>query len=119
MAADSDTTVRNGADLLDRLIKDIVADIRHFDIDMFIPILREKLYTRDPFCRQFLVQWIKLLLSIPELEMTVYLPELIDGLFAILDESNADIRKNCEELLYELLREVSNRICENLHCEKF
>ena len=98
--------MRNGADLLDRLVKDIVTDSAHFDLVAFIPILREKLYTRDPYARQFLVSWMKMLLSIPELELVDHLPELLDGLFMILDGEIPEIRISCEEVLFELLREV-------------
>ena len=103
--------MRNGADLLDRLVKDIVTDSTHFDLMAFIPILREKLYTFDPHARQFLVSWMKMLLSVPELELVDHLPELLDGLFVILDGENPEIRISCEEVLFELLREVNNIIC--------
>ncbi|KAI6656505.1 Protein VAC14-like [Oopsacas minuta] len=114
LAADPDLTVRNGADLLDRLVKDIVTDSAHFDLLTFIPILREKLYTKDPHARQFLVSWMKMLLSVPEIELVDHLPELLDGLFVILDGENPEIRISCEEVLYELLREVRARtkICK-------
>lgn len=102
--------MRNGADLLDRLVKDIVTDTTHFDLLTFIPILREKLYTRDPHTRQFLVSWMKMLLSVPELDLVDHLPELLDGLFVILDVENPEIRISCEEVLFELLMEVNNYI---------
>ena len=47
-----------------------------------------------------------MLLSVPELELVDHLPELLDGLFMILDGENPEIRISCEEVLFELLREV-------------
>ena len=48
-----------------------------------------------------------MLLSVPELDLVDHLPELLDGLFVILDGENPEIRISCEEVLYELLMEVN------------
>jgi vacuole morphology and inheritance protein 14 len=52
LAADSDINVKNGAQLLDRLIKDIVTESRGFDIERFIPLLQERVYVINPHCRR-------------------------------------------------------------------
>lgn len=38
--------------------KDIVSENPHFDIDNFILLLRDRIYTKDAFARQFLVSWV-------------------------------------------------------------
>lgn len=38
--ADLDVDVKNGAQLLDRLIKDVVTESDNFDLEKFIPLLR-------------------------------------------------------------------------------
>ena len=38
--ADGDVDVKNGANLLDRLIKDIVTESESFDVERFIPLLQ-------------------------------------------------------------------------------
>ena len=58
LSCDSDTNVRYGAELLDRLMKDVVSENPHFDIDNFIILLRDRIYTKDGFARQFLVSWV-------------------------------------------------------------
>lgn len=110
-------SVKNGAELLDRLLKDIVAEsasvyipqyleterIRDerdeirgvlvalpddfhedaktaFSLAHFIPLLRERIYVVSPFTRSYLVSWINVLDSVPELELITYLPEFLDGL---------------------------------------
>ena len=58
LSCDSDSNVRYGTELLDRLMKDVVSENPHFDIDNFIVLLRDRIYTRDGFARQFLVSWV-------------------------------------------------------------
>ena len=50
-----DISVQNGMQLVDRLMKDIVAESENFDVDGFMPLLRERVYVTNPFSRQFLV----------------------------------------------------------------
>lgn len=114
LAADPELSVKNGAELLDRLLKDIVAESasvyiplypetekvrderdeiqgvlvplpqdgtkKAFSLAHFIPLLRERIYVVSPFTRSYLVTWINVLDSVPELELISYLPEFLDGL---------------------------------------
>ena len=41
IASDLDPGVKNGAQLLDRLLKDIVAESTAFPLDSFVPLLRQ------------------------------------------------------------------------------
>lgn len=58
LSSDADSNVRYGAELLDRLMKDVVSENPHFDIDNFILLLRDRIYTHDGFARQFLISWV-------------------------------------------------------------
>ena len=51
VVADPDQNVKNGSELLDRLLKDIVTESKKFDVESFVPIMRERMYTRDKFVR--------------------------------------------------------------------
>ena len=106
LASDTDPNVKSGADLLDRLIKDIVTESTSFDLVSFIPLLRDRIYTTNPFAKQFIVSWILVLDSVPDLDMIVYLPEILDGIFTIFQDKSAEIRKMCEAVLGEFLREI-------------
>lgn len=53
--ADVDLDVRNGASLLDRLVKDIVGDSESFDVENFIPLLQKYIRRSNPYLRQLLV----------------------------------------------------------------
>ncbi|KAL1486483.1 hypothetical protein MTO96_031363, partial [Rhipicephalus appendiculatus] len=57
LAADPDQNVRNGSELLDRLLKDIVTESSSFDLVAFMPLLRERVYTKNNFARAFVVSW--------------------------------------------------------------
>ncbi|XP_072403206.1 protein VAC14 homolog isoform X2 [Diabrotica undecimpunctata] len=106
MATDPDQNVKNASELLDRLLKEIVLENTMFDLQGFIPLLRERIYTKNPFSRQFIISWISVLNSEPGLDLINYLPELLDGLFRILDDSNLEVKKMCETILGEFLRKI-------------
>ena len=106
VVADPDQNVKNGSELLDRLLKDIVTESKKFDVVAFIPVLRERMYTRDRFVRQFLVSWISLLDSVPDSQMVTHLPEFLDPLFNILDDPSPDISSLCDNLLGEFLGHI-------------
>src|SRR5258708_16571889 len=53
---------------------------RAFSLSRFIPLRSDRIYVVSPFTRSFLVSWISVLDSVPELELITYLPHLLDGL---------------------------------------
>lgn len=108
IATDPDQNVKNASELLDRLLKDIIVESTSFDLDGFIPLLREKIYTKSSFSRQFIISWISVLNTEPRLDLISYLPEFLDGLFRILDDPNIEVKKLCETILGEFLRSLKN-----------
>lgn len=144
VSADTENSVRGAAELLDRLIKDIVAetasnyisvvnsDLRDvpprlttdpvtgevyqgdyeqesslaFSLPKFIPLLTERIYTINPDTRVFLVDWLKVLLNTPGLELISFLPSFLGGLFTFLGDSHKDVRTVTHALLDLLLHEV-------------
>ncbi|KAJ8718228.1 hypothetical protein PYW07_006158 [Mythimna separata] len=106
LAADPEQQVKQGAELLDRLVKDIVTESQTFDLAAFIPMLRERIYTRNAFARQFLVSWVAVLDAVPDIDLIAHLPELLDGLFKMLDDANSEIRRMCDVQLNEFLRSI-------------
>ena len=54
--ADVDVDVKNGANLLDRLVKDIVTESESFDVDKFIPLLQKYIRMTNPYIRQLMVR---------------------------------------------------------------
>lgn len=74
-------------------IQDIVTASYALDLDEFIPKLREYLTVVNPYKRQFLISWISVLASVPDIDMLQYLPELLEGLMGMLSDTNREIRQ--------------------------
>ncbi|RYP92572.1 hypothetical protein DL770_001330 [Monosporascus sp. CRB-9-2] len=129
LGADSELSVKNGAELLDRLIKDIVAESAAtyvsvleakdpdgpddqpdpptaFSLPRFIPLLKDRIGAINPFTRTFLVGWIMLLDSIPDLELVTYLPEFLGGLLKFLSGNNRDVHATTKTCLERFLNEI-------------
>ncbi|KAF2718443.1 ARM repeat-containing protein [Polychaeton citri CBS 116435] len=131
LAADTEPSVKNGAELLDRLVKDIVSESAAiyagimievpnespdeeresesrpaFSLPRFIPLLQERINAISPFVRTFLVSWITLLDSIPDLELVVYLPSFLGGLLRFLSDPNHDVHTTTKVALDRFLGEI-------------
>lgn len=144
LSADSDTSVQNGADLLNRLIKDIVSEkaatyvsLIHdgppkqilpqiasndptkpiiatepvqpentFSLPNFIPLLMERIHVVNPATRTFLVSWISLLDSIPDLELVSYIPSFLGGLINFLNDNVGSVRVATHACLDTFLLEI-------------
>lgn len=129
--------MKNGAELLDRLIKDIVSELSTtyvspygepfntmeaggnelktpsslprntaFSLPRFIPLLSQRIYVRNSAARQFLVSWMCVLDSIPDLELISFLPEFLDGLIRCLNDVSEDVRVATSGLLQDFLVEI-------------
>lgn len=125
--------MKNGAELLDRLVKDIVSEsassyvsvLHHpanfadddgsykegsvtpaFSLPRFIPLLQERINVINPFTRTFLVAWITLLDAIPDLELVTFLPSFLGGLFRFLSDPNQDVHTVTQSALERFLQEI-------------
>jgi vacuole morphology and inheritance protein 14 len=138
LASDSELSVKNGAELLDRLVKDIVSESaasyvsvlqipeKHatdsdpnlasdnsstdlpmaFSLANFIPLLQERINVISPFTRMFLVSWLTLLDTIPDLELVFYLPAFLGGLIKFLSDGNSDVHVATQGILERFLAEI-------------
>ncbi|EPQ28338.1 uncharacterized protein PFL1_04165 [Pseudozyma flocculosa PF-1] len=157
LAADSELSVKNGAELLDRLLKDVVCEAaphyasqyqdialirsrqdaasgisggtaqldvarekahgliadaegtaanKVFSLARFVPLLADRIYVLSPFTRNYLVSWITVLDSVPDLELVSYLPAFLDGLLKYLSDPNTDVRVATANVLADFLREI-------------
>ena len=89
-------------------IKDIVTESPHFDLEEFITLLRQRLQVRNPYVRQFLVSWISVLDSVPDIDMLEHLPMFMEGLLSMLSDPNRDIRQQADASLGEFLGEIKH-----------
>jgi hypothetical protein len=51
-------TVRSGAELLDRLVKEIVRNSPEFDVHELMLLIRERIYTNNSSNRRFIISWV-------------------------------------------------------------
>uniref|UniRef100_A0A1A9WPG6 THAP-type domain-containing protein n=1 Tax=Glossina brevipalpis TaxID=37001 RepID=A0A1A9WPG6_9MUSC len=109
LVADNDHTVRDGSELLDRLLKDIVTESsQSFKMEAFIPLLKERIYVKNSFVRQYVISWISILNAVPEINMVLYLTDIIDGLFTMLEDNTQEIQRMCETTLTQFLKSIRN-----------
>jgi Domain of unknown function (DUF3434)./HEAT repeat. len=104
--ADTDDEVRDGAKLLDRLVKEIITESEEFSVEKFLPLLQNYIRRTNPYLRQLVVGWITVLDGIPDVCMIDYLPDFLDGLFNMLSDSNLEIRQAADSALNDFLREI-------------
>ncbi|GAA6061106.1 hypothetical protein JCM10212_006137 [Sporobolomyces blumeae] len=156
LVADTEVSIKNGAELLDRTLKDIVAEYattwttphgppdhaqdegnghgiglgfekplelystsqtrKAFSLARLIPLVRERIYVLNPFTRTFIISWLQLLDTVPDLQLISFLPQFLEGLLFYLSDPTAEVRNATEGLLEGLLREV--RKCREVELEK-
>ncbi|XP_067619606.1 protein VAC14 homolog [Eurosta solidaginis] len=109
LVADSDQMVKDGSELLDRLLKDIVTESSQtFNLEAFIPLLKERVYVKNSFARQYVISWISILNAVPEINMVIYLTDILDGLFTMLEDNTLEIQRMCETTLSQFLKSIRN-----------
>ncbi|XP_055618469.1 protein VAC14 homolog [Toxorhynchites rutilus septentrionalis] len=109
LVTDPDQNVKTGSELLDRLLKDIVIESAScFDLDAFMPLVRERIMAKNSFARQFIISWISVLNAVPEINMVPYLPEILLGLFQMLEDNMPEIQRMCESLLTQFLKAIKS-----------
>lgn len=79
-----------------------------FSLERFLPLLEERINVLNPFTRTFLVAWISLLDSIPDLELVTHLPRFLRGLFKFLSDPNQDVKTVTHKVLERFLNEIKS-----------
>lgn len=77
-----------------------------FDLVGFMPLLRERIYTKNAFGRQFVIAWVSVLDAVPDMDFIIFLPEILDGLYRILEDPNPEIKKITDTVLGEFLHSI-------------
>eukprot|EP00439_Symbiodinium_sp_Y106_P085125 s465_g27.t1 len=96
---DVEQNIKEGAQSLDRLIRDIVMEQRHFDFAELIPLITCRIHILNPNVRQLVLGWIVLLDSLPQVDMISFLPHFLEGLFSILASENRNFRMEAQACL--------------------
>ncbi|KAL9652454.1 hypothetical protein ABK040_000027 [Willaertia magna] len=110
LSADPDVTVQNANVVLDRLLKDIITEDDSFNVDLLIPEIGKRVTANDPFTRQFILSWIIILDSVPDIDMIEYLPHFLSGIFSMLSDQNREIVHQAKITLDEFLAEIESNV---------
>ena len=102
----SDADVKNGAILIDRLLRDIVVENKTIDIEAVVPLLKSQITRNKPYIRQLVVGWIMVFKSVPGIHMLDYLPDFLSGLFDMLSDSAQEIREAAASALLSFLSDI-------------
>ncbi|KAI9319812.1 vacuolar protein 14 C-terminal Fig4p binding-domain-containing protein [Dichotomocladium elegans] len=130
LSADTEYSVRNGRDILDRLIKEIVFELaatyisphggesrtentKAFSLDLFVPLLRRHVYSHNPLERLYVMSWMDVLDSVPGLGFFQYLPDFLDGLIRYLGDAKQPVRASARLLLSKFFHEVQQMSHDN------
>ncbi|RWW77219.1 hypothetical protein BHE74_00014640 [Ensete ventricosum] len=98
--ADQDSRVRYYAcEALYNIAKVSRSAFDQFSIEEFIPLLRERMNVLNPYVRQFLVGWITVLDSVPDIDMLGFLPDFLDGNISEKRKENVDYGRMAEILV--------------------
>jgi vacuole morphology and inheritance protein 14 len=142
LVADNESGVNTSAQIMDRLLKDIISSQplpapvetvgvsnvppagslrqRYFNLQRFIPLIRERIHVINPSTRIFILQWLSTLDSLPDVELDDYLSDFLGGLLLYLADPNPDVTqmtstvlgrftptKNLDDIVSILLQHIS------------
>lgn len=109
--ADPDPEVKGGVQVLDRLMKEVVQThcASKFQAAEFVPLLSKSMIAQSHFVRTNSLQWMQLLLSLPDVDMAQYMPQYLEGLFSMLGDQSREIRSLAEKCLSEIQRAANER----------
>jgi len=106
LSADMDSAVHQATTYLDNLLKDIVTASPNFDVDDFVPQLREFLAVHDMKQCMFLLRWITLLVSVPDVDLLSHLPQLLGGLLDTMQNEWHEVREAARKALEDFLADI-------------
>jgi hypothetical protein len=82
------------------LVQDIVTASPNFDMEAFVPQLKDALTVMNPRKRNFLISWIRVLSSVPDIDVSNHLADLLEGLMDALQENwPPEVRMNASRCL--------------------
>jgi vacuole morphology and inheritance protein 14 len=81
------------------LPQDIVTAHEHFNMDEFVGQFQTALKVTAPRKRAFLLSWMQVLASVPDLDMLAYLPLFLSSLLDCLCDPFTEVRAQATKVL--------------------
>jgi vacuole morphology and inheritance protein 14 len=69
-------------------------------------LIRERIYTNNSSNRRFIISWLHTVLKMPGFTITEFVPEVVDGLFKVLDDPSPAVHDASITVLSELLHSL-------------
>ena len=107
LASDPDKQCRLGAELLDRLLKDVLLDL-DVQFNLIMPIVSERMHAIHPNVRTLMLSWLQLLISLPNNNLIDYLPLILATLFKYTSDDHEEIRTLTLLFLNTIVKDVSS-----------
>ncbi|CAJ1385852.1 unnamed protein product [Effrenium voratum] len=106
--ADVVADVRHAAQVLDRLLREIVTSHpEKFEVDTFAEEVCTRMKYKNPMIRQLCLGWTNLILQIAQVDLVGSNPKIIQGLFEHLaDDHSRDSLQNAQNLLEQCIEKV-------------
>lgn len=143
MTADNDSSIMNASEITNRLMNDICSesskfcpldiswnnsnlenqDKHAFTMPRFIKLLVERMSSLNPHTRIFIINWISVLSTVPDLgilwlffinnvELISYLPAFLKNLFNYMNDPNSNGKKTSK--LYYFSSNVNGKIIKRI-----
>ncbi|KAJ9444707.1 Protein VAC14-like protein [Diplonema papillatum] len=91
LKADNDRYVQGASDTLDGILRDIATESKSFNVDKFVQTIKNHIASTKPRIRQYVLSWLMLLDSVPDIDLVQYLPEFLGGVLDILSDQDKKI----------------------------
>ena len=114
LASDPDQNVRNGSELLDRLLKEIVVATENFDLENLMLVIRERIYTVNSSNKKFVISWLYTTLTVPDFSVDEYFSEVLDGVFKALEDPSPAVREVAISVLNEMQHKLNPKQAKNV-----
>jgi vacuole morphology and inheritance protein 14 len=102
--------VSNAAAALDKLMKDLVCDSRQFNLVGFLPQLTDHLSPRPelahPSMRQFVLGWITVLDTVPEIQLVNHLDAILPGIMTMTGSTDQEIQVSATNVCRDFLQQI-------------
>ena len=106
LASDPDKQCRLGAELLDRLLKDVLLEL-DIQFHFIMPVISERMHAIHPNVRTLMLSWLQLLITIPNNPLTEYLSLILATLFKYTSDDHEEIRTMTLLFLNNIIKEVT------------
>lgn len=104
---DNDSTVQEAAKIMDKLMKDIIIENPTLNVASFIDLIRQRIYALTPNTRKLILSWIDFLISVPDIDLVIFIQDILEGLLKIACDTNKDIRFVSETILCKLYDQIT------------